>query len=46
MGAWKYAFSLSKEELKDATPPGTVRLIGSESPPLPTLRAANPPRPQ
>lgn len=28
MPAWKYAFSLSLEEVKNATPPGTVQLIG------------------
>jgi len=28
MSGWKYAFSLSKEEVKDATPPGTVTLVG------------------
>ncbi|KAK0619731.1 major facilitator superfamily domain-containing protein [Immersiella caudata] len=27
MPGWKYAFSLSREETKAATPPGTVRLI-------------------
>ncbi|POS68680.1 major facilitator superfamily transporter [Diaporthe helianthi] len=27
MSGWKYAFSLSKAEVKDATPPGTVRLV-------------------
>ncbi|SPO01430.1 related to HOL1 protein [Cephalotrichum gorgonifer] len=30
MGAWKHAFSLSAEEIKNATPPGTVRLIGHD----------------
>lgn len=28
MSGWKYAFSLSKEEIRDAHPPGTVRLVG------------------
>jgi hypothetical protein len=28
MSGWKYAFSLSKAEVKEATPPGTVLLIG------------------
>jgi hypothetical protein len=31
MPGWKYAFSLSKEALEAATPPGTVVLIGKES---------------
>jgi hypothetical protein len=28
MPGWKYAFSLSRDAVKAATPPGTVRLIG------------------
>ncbi len=34
MPGWKYAFSLSGEALKAATPPGTVVLIGKEALPL------------
>ena len=29
MAGWKHAFSLSKGEVMDATPPGTSRLIGA-----------------
>ena len=29
MPGWKYAFALSKDEVKAATPPGTVRLVGT-----------------
>jgi hypothetical protein len=29
MATWRHAFSLSKEELRDCEPPGTVRLIGT-----------------
>ncbi|ETS85883.1 hypothetical protein PFICI_03908 [Pestalotiopsis fici W106-1] len=32
MSGWKYAFSLSKAEVKEATPPGTVVLIGKADP--------------
>jgi hypothetical protein len=28
MATWRHAFSLSKEELRDSEPPGTVRLVG------------------
>lgn len=34
MGSWKYAFSLSKVDVKDATPPGTARLVGMTPFPL------------
>jgi hypothetical protein len=28
MATWRHAFSLSKEELRDSEPPGTIRLVG------------------
>lgn len=28
MTSWQHAFSLSKSELRDSEPPGTVRLVG------------------
>lgn len=28
MATYRQAFSLTKEELREATPPGTVRLVG------------------
>lgn len=31
MAGWGYAFSLSKEQLAEAEPPGTVRLVGKDS---------------
>lgn len=30
MSGYRYAFSLSKEEVREATPPGTVTLIGKD----------------
>lgn len=33
MTSLKQVFSLSKEEVRNAKPPGTVTLIGKESPP-------------
>ncbi|KAM3417449.1 hypothetical protein BST61_g5695 [Cercospora zeina] len=48
MYRWKYAFSLSKEEVAAAEPPGTVRLIEHENNdhialvPPPTLNPADP----
>ena len=32
MGRWAYAFRLSKQEVIDAEPPGTVRLVGMLQP--------------
>ena len=28
MSGWSYAFSLSKQEVKESEPPGTVKLVG------------------
>lgn len=41
MGSWKYAFSLPNEDVKDATPAGTVRLVGM--PPFPSYEVQNAP---
>lgn len=32
MATWRHAFSLSKEELRDSEPPGTIRLVGLSQP--------------
>lgn len=39
MSGWRYAFSLSAQQVKEATPPGTVSLIGTYLHPTTDLRA-------